>query len=246
MISDLDIVITKQGFLTLYEMARQRGIVVSVTLSYGGARLFIAVHGGIKRIDCMWYCSYLGIPICNLQRLLASRQRDKNTGLYVLSEDMQAEVAFAVKNAHGGAEKYRLLLERNGLEVLTAGARRRWLASQAAHHPLATLTGMARMLLSYAARIVLPSGVRASGISAIKLRESIVLRYLFQDRIRTTGQIDGFIRSRIGSELCVVRSRDHADIILRETANLYATEQAFRAYLQKHRSRLPSLIVAIS
>lgn len=246
LISDLDIVITKRGFLTLYEIAKQRGMVVSVTLSYGGARLFIACHGGIKRIDCMWNCSYLGIPICSTQRLLAARQLDPNTGLYILAEDMQAEIAFAVKNAYGGAEKYRVLLERHGLQVLSPNARRRWLISQTLRHPLATLTGLCRMILTYTTRIAFPSGVRVFGASATELMDSDVLRYLFQGRIRKTGQIHGFIRSRLGSELCVVQSIARADIDLSVTENLQAAERAVQLYLREHQSRMPSLIVAIS
>jgi hypothetical protein len=245
--SDLDLVITKCGFLILYEIARRRGMVISVTLSYGGARLFIACHGGgIKRIDCMWNCTYLGIPICDMGRLLASRQLDQDTGLYVLAEDMQAKVAFAVKNAYGGAEKYRGLFERHGLQVLTADARRRWLVLKLFKHPLATLTGLSRMMLAYAARIAFPAGIRVYGISAGELTHSSVLRYLFQGRIREAARINAFVRSRLGAELCVVTSNAQADIDLRGFDSLPAAEQAVQTYLCEHRSGVPSLLVTIS
>ncbi len=245
--SDLDLVISKQGFLVLYALARQLGMVVSVTLSYGGGRLFIAFpDGGIKRIDCMWSCSYLGIPICSTRRLLAARQLDKGSGLSVLPEDMRAEVAFAVKNAYGGAEEYRALLERHRLEVMAASTRRRWLLSQAFRHPFATLTGLCRMMLAYAARTAVPSGIRVFGSSAAELRNSDVLRYLFQGRIRETGQLQGFIRSRLGSELCVVRSATQADLVLSDRESLEAAERAILIYLRHHRSGLPSLILTVS
>ena len=245
--SDLDLVISKHGFLALCEMARQRDMFVSVALSYGGARLFITCpDDGVKRIDCMWNCSYLGIPICSTQRLLAGRQLDQDRELYVLTEAMQAEVIFAVKNAHRDAEKYRTLLEQYGLKVLTGTARRRWLFSQIAKHPLATFAGLCRVVLTYVARMACPTGIKVFGISAAELRKSEKLRYLFQNRIRETGRIAGFIHSRLGSELCIVKSKNQADIDLSETENLQAAEQTTLNYLRKHRSRMPLLIVALS
>jgi len=247
LVSDLDIVITKRSFLVLYSLAKQCGMIVSVTLSYGGARLFITLHdGGIKRFDCMWNCSYLGIPICSTRQLLTARKTERNTGLYVLAENMQAEVAFAVKNAHGGAEKYRDLLERHGLKVLDNTSRRLWLLSLIVKHPLATLTGITRMTLAYTARLIFPSGITVFGASATELRNSDVLRYLFQGRIQETGGISGFIRSRLGAELCIISSRSQADIDLSYTDGLQSAEQAILGHLHKHQSRLPWLTIKIS
>ena len=245
LVSDLDIVITKNGFRMLYASAVEKGLLLFATLSYGGVRLFLASSScDIKRIDCMWNCNYLGIPICSVSKLLNVQVRDAQTSLFVLNENMQAEVAFAVKNARGGAEKYRVLLERNDLEVLSAGARRHWLVKQVVKHPLATLTGVPRLVLAYAIRILFPSGVSVFGVSARQLTQSDVLTYLFQGRIREAALIEGFMRSRFGSELCIVKSVKQADIDLSGMQTLQAIEQEILAYLRESRTGLPSLVIA--
>jgi hypothetical protein len=242
-ISDLDLVVTKQGFFALYETAKRQGLIVSMTLSYGGARLFLGFEDGtIKRLDCMWAASYIGIPICNTRRLLDSRLIDPATNLYVLSEQMQAEVVFAVKNARGGAEKYRKLLEQHGLEVLTAGARRNWLLSLAMRRPLLSLFGLFRTIFIYSLRLIFPSGVIVYGTTHAVLHASTPLRYVFQDRVHAAPPAAAFLRSRLLAELCLVNSRGLADIDLSTTADSRSAERAVLDFLCKHRARVPRLL----
>jgi hypothetical protein len=242
-IGDLDLVVTKQGFFVLHEIARRQGLIVSVTLSYGGARLFLGFEDGtIRRIDCMWAAGYIGIPICNVRRLLNSRIIDPATKLYVLSERMQAEVVFAVKNAHGGAEKYRKLLEQHGLEVLTGRARLRWLLSLAARQPLSSLIFLCRTMFVYSLRMIFPAGVIVRGAAYTTLRSSALLRYLFQDRIRVASPIAAFPRSRLLAELCLVNSRALVDIDLSTAADPQATEQAVLDFLRKRHTQIPRLL----
>lgn len=246
-VSDLDIVVSKQGFMALYGIARQQGLVVSVTLSYGGARLFLEFKDGtIKRIDCMWDATYMGIPLCSTRRLLNSRLIDPATKLYVLPERMQAEVVFAVKNAHGGTEKYQELLERHGLRALTAGVRRRWLLSLLMRQPLTSLVCLFRTILVYSLRMIFPSGITIHGTTdtMLGIGNCVSLRYLFQDRIRAARTVSAFLRSRLMAELCLIRSRAMADIDL--TADPRPAENAVLDFLRRRRARIPRLLALLA
>jgi hypothetical protein len=245
--SDLDIVIDKKDFFELFELAQRRNMIIFTTLSFGGVRLFVSNHeSGIKRIDFQWDAYYRGIPIADVGELLKNRTTDPVTGLFVLPESMHARIINAVKNAYGGADRYRELLSKHGYRVMVGGERLRWLAGRALSQPFSSIFGLVRTALIYLGRLVYPSGLMVYGADPAMLRNSRTLNYLFQGRIREAAIGPTFIHSRLMSELCVISIKAMADIDVSACKDIQAVEQKVVSFLRRKRSRLPRLLVKIT
>ena len=234
LLGDIDLLINKQDFDSVLAIARDAGLLVSVARAYGGARIYIGREPFCtKRIDCIWYLHYRGIPLLAVGPLLAGRVRDSRTGLFVLPEKDQATAAWAIKTAYGGTGRYTDLFQRHGLELLSAARRRAWLARKALARPVTSLAGVALNLAMYLRRLAEPTGVIVCGVEARLLRGSRVLEYLFQGHIRESGSVVSLLlRSRMFSELCVTGNRRLAQISIPENASVRDCEQLIFDYLQ--------------
>jgi hypothetical protein len=245
--SDLDIVIDKKDFFGLHELARNENMIISLALSYGGARVFLSnKKAGIKRVDFQWGAYYWGIPIADVGELLKSRFIDPASGLSLLPDSAHATMINAVKNTYGGADRYSDLLSSHGYRVMNRGERLRWLAGRAMSRPFSSLLGLARTMLIYTGRLAYPSGLMLYGADPALLRNSKVLNYLFQGRIRQAAMGPAFIRSRLASELCIISSKTMADIDISACADLQAVEQSVISCLRRKRSRLSWLLAKIA
>jgi hypothetical protein len=238
LVSDIDIIMRKRDFCHLLNEARRSGILISVALAYGGARLFVGHDANsLKRIDCMWTVHYSGIPLDNIGELLAARATDSNTGLSVLPVRAQARVVWTIKNAYGGAEKYRALLEQHGYAILTPRARSRWLAAIVLRQPLVALMGFMATMMAYLARLVRPTGVVVTGANPELLRRSRAITYLFQNRIRADlGIAATVLRARVLSEICTTRHAWLADVDLSGCDTLSGCENKIIEYLKSNRT----------
>ena len=245
--SDLDIVIIKNDFFKLLELARNENRLISSTLSFGGARLFLSNHNAdIKRIDFQWGAYYWGIPIADIGRLLEGRFIDPTTGLSLLPEPMHAAIIDAVKNAYGGADRYRDLLSKHSYHVMESGERLSWLAGRVLSRPFSSMLGLARTMVIYLGRLVNPSGLIIYGAAPALLHNSRTLNYLFQGRVRESAIGPAFIRSRLLSELCIISNKALADIDISSCLNLQEIEERVVSFLRTKRSRLPKLLAMIA
>jgi hypothetical protein len=129
---------------------------------------------------------------------------------------------------------------------MNRGERLRWLAGRAMSRPFSSLLGLARTMLIYTGRLAYPSGLMLYGADPASLRNSKVLSYLFQGRIRQAAMGPAFIRSRLASELCIISSKTMADIDISACADLQAVEQSVISCLRRKRSRLSWLLAKIA
>lgn len=238
--SDIDLLLSERDKVSFVERVRASGMLVYASNAYGGMRLFIGrKRADIKRIDCTWNLHYRGVPLLNVDRLLAEGIIDTVTDLKTLPEPVIAEIAFAIKNAYGGAEKYRSLLEKHGFSILSSSQRVKWLAGKVLRHPATSIIGATGVFLSYARRIWRPTGLMVGGVSPAILGQSEVIRYLFQSRaIRRYRTVVGFIRSRLTSDICVVPWARFADLDLSHARDLAECEERIIRYLQGKRAHL--------
>lgn len=206
LVGDIDMLIRENDFPLLIQIAREAGILISITRSYGGARIFIGYGTKtIKRIDCVWRLHYRGILLTSAEELLEQRVIDSCTGLYVLPEKQQAQVVYFVKNAYGGAYKYLELLKRYGLSVLNSRERLLWLGALILRHPIAFVKGFVEYISSYLARLFSPTGLLVHGVPVDRISSSVAVRYLFQGRVRREDSLMmAFFRARLLSEVCVI------------------------------------------
>ena len=238
--SDIDLLLSERDKASFVQRVRASGMLLYASSAYGGMRLFIGgTRADIKRIDCTWNLHYRGVPLLNVDRLVAEGIIDTVTDLKTLPEPVMAEIAFAIKNAYGGAEKYRALLEKYGFSILSSSQRVKWLAGKVVKHPAASIFGAMGCFFSYVRRIWKPTGLMVGGVSPAVLEQSEVIKYLFQSRaIRRYRTVIGFIRSRLTSDICVVSWARFADLDLSHARDLAECEEWIIRYLQGKRTYL--------
>lgn len=238
--SDIDILLAKRDRSAFNRRVKASGLLVSAASAYGGVRLFIGKTGSdLKRIDCTWALHYKGIPLLNTEELLGEGVVCPLTGVRSLPDSASAKIAFAVKNAYGGAERYRLLLERYGFSILSPSQRAIWLLKKILRHPLTSLSGTAGCILAYIRRFWKPSGLTLGGVTPDELRDSVVLKYLSQSReIAQHSALVGFLRSRLISDICIIPWAPCADLDLSCAKNLNEYEDLIIKHLRKKRSDL--------
>ena len=234
---DIDILITSESYLEFLKAAHAAGILLFCTPSFGGARLFLGTcPGDIKRVDCGWHQNYKGIPLGDVGELLKTRVFDQESGIYLLPPPMQAKLLWMVKNAYGGAEKYRELLTENGFNILTRKQRRIWLVKTLLANPLKSLFGFFQFLWVYVRRLSHSSGLLVYGISVDQLWQCPTIQYLFQGRIgKAANLISGILRSRINSEALTVGNPGAADIDLSICEDNLQREIRIMDFLRIHR-----------
>jgi len=234
LVGDIDMLICEKDFPLLIQLAREARILILVTKSFGGARIFIGNDTKtIKRIDCVWNLHYRGIFLASVEEFLARRVIDPDTGLYVLPEELQAHVVYLVKNAYSGADKYQTLLERNGFVVLNSKERLWWLSTAILRHPIAFITGFFKYLFSYLTRLFSPTGLLVYGAPVDRLRSSIAVNYLFQDRVRSMDSLMmAFLRASLLSEMCVIPYRWLAQLRFSKDASTIECEREIFQFLR--------------
>ena len=214
---DVDILVTYPDYVQFIRRAKEQYLVLSVARVYGGARVYLECPGRlIKRVDFIWRLHYRGINFLDVKKLISKRILSAEVGLYVLPEREQAYVVFYIKNAYGGAPKYRRLLEKYDFSVLDPAARRKMLSTFWAQKTSQTLVGVLSYWLSYLNRIVGPTGLAVSGITSDRAHNIRVLGYLFQGKIcEEYGRLKVMIRSRLLSEFCITH-KHFAELQLKE------------------------------
>ncbi|MFC1772731.1 hypothetical protein ACFL3A_05190 [Pseudomonadota bacterium] len=214
---DVDILITYPDYVHFIRRAREQNLVISIARVYGGARVYLECPGMlIKRVDFIWRLHYRGINFLDVKKLISERILSAEAGLYVLPEREQAYVVFYIKNSYGGAPKYRELLEKYGLKVLSPAERRKMLSTFWVKKTWQTLVGVLSYWLSYLSRILSPTGLAVSGVTSDRIRNMKVLGYLFQGKIcEEYSRVKVVIRSRFLSELCIT-NKHFAELKLKE------------------------------
>lgn len=237
---DIDLLLSERDRKKCFERIKRSGMLIYAASAYGGTRLFLGDNlRVIKRLDVTWKLHYRGVPLLPVDQLLAQSTVDSSTGLKVLPEKIAMEVAWAIKNAYSGAEKYRTSMEKHGFSVLNSNQRRKWLLGLVMKHPLDSLYGVIKCTFQYLRRLWRPTGLMIGGISPSLLNQSAVLIYLSQSRgIRQYGMFSGYMRSRLMSEICVVGSALFADLNLSENANVSTCEKEIANFLRERRINL--------
>ena len=232
---DVDILITFAAYQSFIKRAWERGVVLSVARVFGGSRVFIACSTKlIKRIDFMWHIHYRGIIMAETQELLALREPSSEGGLYTLPINAQVRIVYYIKNAYGGAEKYRSVLEQQGYGVLDRLGRRIMLKKAWLSRPLRATYGMLFYWMSYLRRVIVPSGLTVAGVNLSRLKKNKILNYLFQTRIYEEQSIFlAMLRSRFMSELCLTKTHGAALQLLESMTD----EELELAILAELRSR---------
>jgi hypothetical protein len=238
--SDIDLLLSEGDKASFVQRVIASGMLLYASNAYGGIRLFIGkTRADIKRIDCTWNLHYRGVPLLSVDRLLTEGIIDTVTDLKTLPEPVMAEIAFAIKNAYGGAEKYRAFLEKHGFSILSSSQRVKWLTGKVLRHPAASIIGAMGCFFNYVRRIWKPTGLMVGGVSPAVLEQSEVIRYLFQRRaIRRYRTVIGLIRSRITSDICVIPWVRFADLDLSHARDLAECEERIISYLQGRRTHL--------
>lgn len=234
---DIDLLLSERDREKCLERIRTSGMLIYAASAYGGTRLFLGDGlGVVKRVDVMWKLHYRGVPLLEVDRVLAHSAVESSSGLRVLPEKIAMEIACAIKNAYGGAEKYRTSMERHGFSVLRANQRRQWLLALIMKRPVESLYGAVRCAVCYCRRLWRPTGVMIGGVSPSVLNQSALLTYLSQSRsIHQYGMLAGYLRSRLMSEICVVRCARLADVNLPGHADEATCEKEIVNYLRKKR-----------
>lgn len=234
---DVDLLLSECDREKCFERIKKSGMLIYAASAYGGTRLFLGDNlRGIKRLDVTWKLHYRGVRLLPVDQLLAQSTVDSITGLKVLPERIAMEIAWAIKNAYSGAEKYRASMENHGFSVLSSNQRRKWLLGLAIKQPLDSLYGAIRCVLHYCRRFWKPTGLMIGGTSPSILNQSALLIYLSQSRgIRQYGTFVGYLRSRLMSEICVVGSTLLADLNLSGNANVFTCEKEIVSYLRERR-----------
>lgn len=234
---DIDLLLSERDREKCLERIRNSGMLIHAASAYGGTRLFLGDGlRVIKRLDVTWKLHYRGVPLLEVDRLLAHSTVDASSGFRILPEKIAMEIAYAIKNAYGGAEKYRMSMERHGFSVLRSNQRRKWLLALIMKRPLDSLYGAVRCAVHYCRRLWRPTGVMIGGASSSVLNQSALLMYLSQARgIRQYGMFAGYLRSRLMSEICVVRFARLADLNLPGNADGATCEKKIVNYLRNRR-----------
>lgn len=239
--SDLDVLIHKKDFARFARAAKRSLRVLSVTLTYGGARIFVVdSEQVVKRVDLNWRIHRRGLPLLDVGRLLSARKINSQLGVYELPDCRHAEVLLAVKRTREDREKYGALFERCGLQPSkceSAG-----LGKRLALQPGQCVIGLLRYLLVYLARFAFPSGLAVAGVSHEVMRRARLVDYMFMGRIRERGWISGFVATRAFSEVSVVRSKLCSDLDLSPVVPENAIDEAVSRYCTLKRSN-PSLLL---
>ena len=244
---DLDILIRKSDFPNIIKAARCAGILISSSITYGGARIFLGDDdGNIKRVDFDWLIHCRGIPLDSVDNSIKARQIDPTTGLFVLPEKQHAAMINLIKNSYGGAEKYRQLLERNGYQVLSKAQRNRLILTTLVRHPIASIMGKVRYLACYLLRAVYPTGLLIYGLSRQQLENNRDVMYLFQNRISSSNGLRTFFDTRIMSRLCITSNTQHADIALDFDTDLKTMTTEVVKYLRSTRAHIPAPLFKLS
>lgn len=233
LVSDLDVIIRREDMDKFIKLASEERLLLHVVNTFGGARVFIGrgVHD-VKRVDFMWLCHYRGIHLLDLKPLLGRRKLDPVSKLYVLAEDDHARVLFAVKNAYGGAEKYRSELSNYGFPTFGPRNRINWLVKCFLSEPIRASVGAVSVALAYAGRLIRPSGLSVFGTSANTLNRSSVIRYIFQGRVQQCSCLSVPYLAGLGAALCVVTTRRCAQLDLSSCSSLADCEQEVVATLR--------------
>lgn len=237
---DVDLLLSERDREKCLERIRHSGMLIHAASAYGGTRLFLGDGlRVIKRLDVTWKLHYRGVPLLDVDRLLAHSAVDSSSGFRILPEKSAMEIACAIKNAYGGAEKYRAPMERHGFSVLRSNQRRKWLLALIMKRPMESLSGAVRCAFHYCRRLWRPTGVMIGGANPSVLNQSALLTYLSQSRgIRQYGMVAGYLRSRLMSEICVVRCARLADLNLPGNADGATCEEEIVNYLSKRRADL--------
>jgi hypothetical protein len=202
--SDVDIITTKRDFLRILDVAVRDHALLHVAMAYGGARVFLKdEHENVKRFDFTWTIHWYGIHFVTGESLLSLAQTDPATGLPVLPPHVHARILYFVKNAYGGAERYRSFLAQQGFAELDRAARRRYLAAVLLRAPVLSALGFIRTILCYLLRVRWPTGLIVTGAAVEVLRGSKRLNYLFSGRIDARAGVGAAFRARVGSRMLV-------------------------------------------
>jgi hypothetical protein len=237
---DIDLLLSERDRERCFERIRKSGMLIYAASAYGGTRLFLG--DGVrmmKRLDVTWKLHYKGVPLLEVDRLLAHSTVDSNSGFKVFPEKIAVEIAWAIKNAYSGAEKYRTSMERHGFSVMNCRQRKKWLLDLIMKQPLSSLCGAVSCAVHYLRRFWRPTGLMIGGASPSILNESALLIYLSQSRgIRRHGMLAGCLRSRLMSEICAVPSALLADLNLSGNVNVSTCEKEIVSYFRDRRLNL--------
>jgi hypothetical protein len=232
--SDIDIVVTKASAVHMIDLAKEKKLLIHLTESYGGARLYVAGRGSnAKRIDLMWECHYRGIPLLDLSPIIKRRALDGGSGLYSVSEPDLASIVYFIKNAYGGADRYACLLEKYGYSVLSNRRRVKFILASFLKKPVRSCCGLARVAYLYARRIISPSGLTVTGKGNDFLARSEIINYLFPGKIQPCRFPVWVYRARIASALCILAQGRHAQVDLSMCASLRECERQILRELRR-------------
>ena len=240
---DLDVLIRKPDFPIIIKAARSAGILISSSITYGGARIFLGDDdGNIKRVDFDWFIHYKGIPLDSVEHYINRRQKDPETELFVLAEKEHAAIINHIKNSYGGAEKYRQFLEKNNYRVLNKRQRAQFIFATFIRYPFTSIMGKIRYSACYLLRAIYPTGLSVYGLAKHQLESNQDIMYLFQNRISSSRGSRDFLNTHFLSRLSITPNPQHADIVLKtETDNAEMTATVVK-YLRSMRTHIPTLL----
>ncbi len=244
---DLDILIRKSDFPVLLDTARKSGLLVCVSVTFGGARMFLGPdNSNLKRIDLDWSIHYRGLVWQPADHYLRERLRDPESGLFVLPTRQHAEILHFIKNCYSGAHRYNDFLKQQGFGILDRTSRAHLLLETIRRRPLQTLTGKLRYLVCYLMRTFHPTGLVVTGATRETLLSLPQISYIFQGRIDCCGLLAALAGSIYTSRLCIIKSSSIYNIDLGGSPDILLIRKLIIGYLRSNRSRLPGGIFTIA
>lgn len=244
---DLDVLVKKSDFLTIADHARSSAILVSLTITYGGARLFLSDNSGnIKRVDFDWLIHHKGFPLRSVDDYIKHRYKDTETGLYLLPEKQHASVINYIKNSKGAAEKYRQILEKHNFQVFDKNQHLSLMLSALVTHPIMSSIGVIRYLACYLLRAIYPTGLLIYGLSGDQIANNKDVMYLFQNRISRNYGIKAYLDTHFLSRICITKNAQLADITINFTNNTAIISETIIQYLRLTRTRIPKLLFKLA